>query len=111
MAKRCKQIRRGRAIWKKIVEEFAESGESQSEFARQKGLKQTTLCRWVRQLGPKKETALIRSELIEIVPSPPEHMQMTSGPTRLSIGAATLEFSELPPVQYMSSLLREVGSC
>lgn len=111
MKKRGKQTHRGRKFWEKTVLEFSKSGETQAAFARRKNLKQTTFGRWVRLLRPKKEEAIIHSELIEIVSPPPERFHSTSVPTRLLVGAATVEFSELPPLPYMTSLLREVGSC
>ena len=111
MERKARQVRRSRAFWKKTVEEFAASGQSQNAFAQSKGLKQTTLGRWLRKLGLPKEAALVRSDLIEIVTSPPEQSKVVIGTTRLRVGGATVEFSELPPVAYVASLLREVASC
>ena len=111
MAKKKKYVRRGRAFWAKTVEDFAESGETLAAFARKKSLKPTTLGRWVRMLGPEKKEALVRSELIEIVSSTSAHPQMTTGPTRLQVGGAAVEFSDLPPVPYIAELLRAVSTC
>jgi hypothetical protein len=109
MAKR--GVHRDRAFWETTVEEWQESGKSQTAFARQRGLKQTTLGNWIKRLGQKKEElGPLRPELIEIVPTRVEPVR-TIGPARLHVGAATLEFSTLPPVQYMSLLVREVSSC
>jgi transposase-like protein len=108
--RRGKQIHRGRTFWEKTVREFTESGKTQAAFAREKGLKQTTFGRWVRLLRPKQEV-LIASELIEIVSSPPERFQRAEGETKLKVGAATVEFSDLPPLPYLTALLREVCSC
>lgn len=108
-------VHRGRAFWSEAVRELASSGQSQAEFAQEHGLAPSTLGRWARLLEPEEE-AVVRSELIEIVASPPEHLQLCpvttgTGTTRLHIGGATVEFSSLPPVPYMAELLLAVSTC
>jgi len=111
MDKKKKYVHRGRAFWAKTVEEFTKSGQTLAAFARDKGLKPTTLGRWVRMFGPKSEEEVVRSELIEIVSSPPAQPQMTTVPTRLQVGGAAVEFCDLPPVPYLAELLRSVSTC
>jgi transposase-like protein len=110
MSKKKTHVHRGRAFWENAVREFVASGQSQAEFARARGLAPSTLGRWAKLLGPEEE-AVVRSELIEIVSTPPAQLQMTMGTARLQVGGAAVEFSDLPPVPYMAELLRAVSTC
>ena len=113
MAKKIKRVHRGRDFWAKTVEDYVASGLSQAAFARKKRLKPTTLGRWVKLLG-RHPAPLVGSELIEIVAAPREPLQqprVPTGTTRLHVGGATVEFSDLPPVPYLAELLRTVSTC
>jgi hypothetical protein len=104
-----KRIVRSRAFWVDVVAEYERSGLSLGAFARETGLKPTTLNRWIKRVRPVQP----KPEFVELLASvvapcgEPVGGAITS---RLVFGCAALEFSELPPVGYIAALLREVAA-
>ncbi len=102
----------GEAYWEEKVAEFERSGLGVRAFARSRGLKLSTFGNWRNKIREKKNDALINAEFIEIVSTSPEHTRAPiSTPARLHVGGAVLEFSDLPSVNYVAALLREVTTC
>jgi len=106
--KKVKRIHRGRAFWEATVAEFNRSGLSQGAFARMKKLKPSTLGRWIKKLDSQEASA--PSQFMEVVASPVE-TSWSAVATRVRVGSAAVEFSDLPPMSYVAGLLREVATC
>ncbi len=98
MAKK-RKIRRAstRTRW---AQRWAESGLTQREFAEKHGLTAGSLSRWIRELRDGEEVA--SGEFVEL----PTPTPIRSGVVRVRIGAVTIEFDQLPPVEYVAALGR-----
>jgi transposase-like protein len=116
MAKKTKRMHRSRAFWVDVVAEFKGSGMTQADFARDIKVNATTLNNWIKRLEREKTGVAVTPQFIEVVSAPKVPAVNVNGTdlqvmTRLLVGDVALEFSALPPVTYVSQLLREVSRC
>ena len=86
------------------------SGQSQWEFAKAKGVPESTLSRWARvfpEPEPEKDLATQAAALpafVEVVAAVGGAAVAAPGPVvRLMVGAAVAEFGELPPPEYLAA--------
>ena len=65
------------------------------------GLTAGSLSRWVREFRDSEEEAP-RGEFVEVPTAAP----VSSGVVRVRVGTVTIEFDQLPPVEYVAALGR-----
>jgi len=99
-----RQKRRSAAQWAEICREYLASGESGEEFARRRGLKQSTLLWWTSRLRQELSDAEPppQSGFVEVVTTeaPP-----TSARVVVRVGDVAVEFSDaFPPAQWVAEL-------
>ena len=105
---RGKWRRRSQAFWQATVSDFENSGLSQSAFARQHDFTLSTLSRWIRKLAQPEHLELAQPQFVQVVPAQAQEPEALDVRTRLTVGHATLEFSQLPPAEFLAKLLRAV---
>jgi len=110
MAK-AKRIHRSRAFWKDVVAKFHASGLSQAAFARDIKVHPMTLNNWIKKLREEAIT-VAEPQFLEVVPSGAASSTAPTWPTatRIVVGGVSVEFCDLPPVAYVTALLREVAA-
>jgi hypothetical protein len=69
-----KKIRRSKAQWQTIIQEFEQSGLSGQDFCRDKGLAQSSFYKWCSLLKNKSEN----------IPAPPSFLEITPPTTTAS---------------------------
>ena len=103
MSNKKKSGGRSREYWVELVGKFEQSGLMQRVFCESEGVRESSFRYWLyrlRQQGMEKSKS--QGRFVQVVPS------TGSGATtcKLRLGSAELTFSELPPIQYIGSLLR-----
>ena len=112
MEKKRKQVRRSRDEWKRIVEEYRSSGQSQRAFAQTRGLNLSSLSRWSRLLPREDERGkggYREAGLIELVADQRPHRATVfeADGARLLVGrSVSLELASLPAPDYVALIAR-----
>jgi transposase-like protein len=111
---------RKRSDWRRIVKDYRKSGLSQSEFAKRRGLNQSSLSRWVGQFPEVEvegsEPAPVFTELVAIDEEKPiqQHEDGRSEVVTIRLGEVSLEMPSLPPPEYLALVAKAyeaVQSC
>lgn len=64
-----KKIRRSKAQWQDIIEEFEKSGQSGQDFCRNKGLAESSFYKWHSLLKNQSEKTQSTPSFLEITPA------------------------------------------
>lgn len=106
MKKQKRRARHGREHWAGIVGEYEGSGLTQQEFCVQRGLRFTTFRNWLYRLrngdGSRRTAKTGTGRFVQLVPTTPRSGLMC----KVQYGRTEVLFSDLPPTEYLGSLLR-----
>ena len=99
-------VHHGREYWARIVAAYASSGLTQRAYCERNGLKFTAFRNWVYRLRSNGDAQSGRKrakgQFVQLVPALPKAGVLC----KVQVGKAELFFSELPPVGYLSEMLR-----
>jgi hypothetical protein len=104
---RKRRVRLGREHWSGIVEEYEESGLTQREFCERRGIRFTTFRNWLYRLRDQRDrrraaAKSMAGQFVRLVPTAPKPGVLC----KVHYGRAEVLFSDLPPTEYLSGLLR-----
>jgi len=104
------QRRLGRRRWKSLVAGFEQSGLSQAEYARRKGVNVNTFRQWLYRLRDEVDgQGDVPEGGVEFIEVCGVSSQRDAAAVRIRLGAMTLEFDEPPSPQWVVGLLEETS--